>query len=108
MKHSFIIGKRVITQLKGDRRFLALSLIAPLIVIYLLKVVFEIIMPPTVMPTTDFMPFAIPAPTLTTPRFILPSIAFIVHFLSFVLCAISLVQERTRGTLERMLINGYK
>lgn len=108
MKNAFIIGKRVIIQLKGDKRFLVLSLIAPLIIIYLLKLVFDIITPPAVIPANDFLPFDMPAPSLSTPKFILPAAAFIVHFLSFVLCAILLVQERTRGTLERMLINGYK
>ncbi len=108
MKNAFIIGKRVIIQLKGDKRFLALSLIAPLIIIYLLKIVFDIITPELDMPMNEFMPVPIEMPTLATPKFILPVSAFIVHFLSFVLCAILLVQERTRGTLERMLINGYK
>ena len=107
MKDAFIIGGRVVTQLKGDKRFLALSLIAPLIIIYLLKIVFDIITPPE-NPMADFIPVEMPAPTFSTPRFILPAAAFIVHFLSFVLCAIALVQERTKGTLERMLINGYK
>lgn len=108
MRDAFIIGGRVITQLKGDKRFLALSLVAPLIIIYLLKLVFDIITPPMTIPANDFMPIPMEMPTLSTPKFILPAAAFIVHFLSFVLCAISLVQERTRGTLERMLINGYK
>jgi len=39
--------------------------------------------------------------------FTIPFCAFIVHFLSFILCAILLVQERTRGTLERMMIGGF-
>jgi len=108
MQNAFIIGRRVIIQLKGDKRFLGLSLIAPLIVIYLLKIVFDIITPEVDLPMNDFMPVPMPLPTLSTPKFILPASAFIVHFLSFVLCAILLVQERTRGTLERMLINGYK
>jgi ABC-2 type transport system permease protein len=108
MKNAFIIGARVIAQLKGDKRFLALSLIAPLIVIYLLKIVFDIITPSAPISMPDFVPVDIPAPTLSAPRFILPAAAFIVHFLSFILCAIALVQERTMGTLERMLINGYR
>ena len=106
MKHSFIIGARVIAQLKGDKRFLMLSLIAPVIVIYLLKLMFDIIIPPPPPRiVTDFIPFVVP--TFTAQQFILPASAFIVHFLSFVLCAILLVQERTRGTLERMLVSGF-
>lgn len=105
MKHAFIIGARVIAQLKGDKRFLALSLIAPLIIIYLLKLLFDAVVPPPMPLSLDFMP---PMPAFSASKFILPAAAFIVHFLSFVLCAILLVQERTRGTLDRMLISGFR
>lgn len=88
--HTLTIAKRVISQLKGDKRFLALSIIAPLIIIYFLKLLFDTF-PPEV-PVTNYT---------------VPISAFIVHFLSFILCAILLVQERTRGTLERMFISGY-
>jgi ABC-2 type transport system permease protein len=90
MRQTFIIAQRVLAQLKGDRRFLALSLIAPLIIIYFLKLLFD-----TFPPMVDVKSFTIPV------------CAFIVHFLSFILCAILLVQERTRGTLERMMIGGF-
>lgn len=89
--NSFIIARRVIAQLKGDKRFLILSIIAPLIIIYFLKLLFNAF-PPTV-PVTNFT---------------IPIAALIVHFLSFLLCAILLVQERTKGTLERMLISGFR
>ena len=88
---TFIIAKRVIRQLQGDKRFLALSIIAPLVIIYFLKLLFD----------------AFP-PNSSVTYFTIPIGAFIVHFLSFILCAILLVQERTRGTLERMLISGFK
>ncbi|MBI4723154.1 MAG: ABC transporter permease [Candidatus Stahlbacteria bacterium] len=91
--NALIIAKRVIKQLQGDRRFLGLSIIAPLIIIYFLKVLFD------AFPSN---PFSIPVT-----NYAIPFIAFIVHFLSFILCAILLVQERTRGTLERMLISGF-
>jgi ABC-2 type transport system permease protein len=90
MTHTFTIAQRVLSQLKGDRRFLILSLIAPLIVIYFLKLLFD-----TFPPFVDVKSYTIPVS------------AFIVHFLSFILCAILLVQERTRGTLERMMISGF-
>ena len=90
MTHTFTIAQRVLSQLKGDRRFLILSLIAPLIVIYFLKLLFD-----TFPPFVDVKSYTIPIS------------AFIVHFLSFILCAILLVQERTRGTLERMMISGF-
>lgn len=89
--NALIITKRVLKQLQGDRRFLALSIIAPLVVIYFLKLLFDAF--PPIVPITNFT---------------MPIGALIVHFLSFLLCAILLVQERTRGTLERMLISGYR
>ncbi len=91
MMRTLIIGRRVVTQLAHDRRLLALSVTAPLLIIYLLKLFF------------DTMPPAFPVA-----RYAVPVAAFLVHFLSFLLCAIVLVQERTAGTLERMFINGYR
>src|SRR5687767_7226781 len=88
---TLIIAKRVLNQLKGDKRFLGLSIAAPLIIIYFLKLLF------------DTFPEFIDVTSYT-----IPISAFIVHFLSFVLCAILLVQERTRGTLERMIISGFR
>ena len=89
--NTLIIAKRVIKQLQGDRRFLILSIIAPLIIIYFLKLLFDAF--PPFVPVTNY---------------VIPISAFIVHFLSFLLCAILLVQERTGGTLERMLISGFR
>lgn len=91
MKHIFIIGQRVLTQLRHDKRFLAVALVGPLIIIYFLKIFMD----------------AANLGALTS-RFIMPIAAFIVHFVSFLLCAIVLVQERTAGTLERMLIAGFR
>lgn len=88
--NTFIVAQRVLSQLKGDKRFLVLSIIAPLIIIYFLKLLFDTF--PPMFPVSNFT---------------IPIAAFIVHFLSFILCAILLVQERTRGTLERMMIGGF-
>jgi ABC-2 type transport system permease protein len=88
---TFIIAGRVLKQLKGDKKYLALSIVAPLIIIYFLKLLFDSFPPGS--PATNFT---------------IPVGALIVHFLSFLLCAILLVQERTRGTLERMLISGCR
>ena len=90
MSHTFIIARRVWSQLKGDRRFLTLYFIAPIIIIYFLKLLI------------DTLPHFVPATNFT-----IPICDFIVHFLSFILCAILLVQERTCGTLERMMIGGF-
>ena len=91
MKRTLIIAGRVVRQLLREHRLLGLSVIAPLAIVYLLKLFF------------DTMP-----PTFSTARFAVPVAAFLVHFLSFLLCAIVLVQERTAGTLERMFINGFR
>jgi ABC-2 type transport system permease protein len=89
MNNALIIALRTLTQLKRDKRFFILTLVAPFIVIYFLK---------TFM---DTLP-----PSISVHRYVIPLTAFVVYFLSFLLCAIVLVQERTKGTLERMIING--
>jgi ABC-2 type transport system permease protein len=91
MKHTFTIGKKVLKQLRQDKRFFMLSIVAPLIIIGFFKLF------------ADAMPKFPPFPTA---RYAVPIAAFVVHFLSFILCAIVLVQERTAGTLERMFVNG--
>lgn len=72
-------------------RFLALSIVAPLVIVYFLKLFF------------DTMPEG-----FDTSRYVVTAAAFLAHFLAFLLCAIALVQERTVGTLERMFINGFR
>ncbi len=107
----FIIASRVLSQLKGDKRFLAISIVGPIVIIFLLKVLFDALdadlpkLPQ--IPVKPGMP-PIQPPAITTLSFILPAAAFVIHFLCFVICAILLVQERTRGTLERMLISGFR
>ena len=91
MRRTFMVARRVVRQLLHNRRFLALSLVAPLLIVYFLKLFF------------DTMPEG-----FDVARYIVPVAAFIVHFLAFILCAISLVQERTAGTMERMFINGFR
>jgi ABC-2 type transport system permease protein len=91
MKHTFTVARRVVKQLLRNRRFLALSIIGPLVIVYFLKLFFD-----TMSAGFD------------TARYAVPVAAFLVHFLAFLLCAIVLVQERTAGTLERMFINGFR
>lgn len=86
------VAQRVLRQLFHDRRFLGLSLVAPLLIIFLLKVFFDSLASPFFNPTA----------------FIVPAGAFIVHFLTYVLCAIVLVRERTAQTLARMFVNGFR
>jgi ABC-2 type transport system permease protein len=91
MRHTLTVARRVVKQLLRNRRFLALSIIGPLVIVYFLKLFF------------DTMPEG-----FDTARYAVPVAAFLVHFLAFLLCAIVLVQERTAGTLERMFINGFR
>jgi ABC-2 type transport system permease protein len=91
MGHTFTVAQRVVRQLLRNPRFLVLSIAAPLVIIYLLKLFF------------DTFPEG-----FDVARYIVPLAAFVVHFLSFLLCAIALMQERTAGTLERMFINGFR
>jgi len=48
------------------------------------------------------------SPSVPVGRYIMPFAAFIILFLSFLLCAIVLVQERAAGTMERVFISGYR
>jgi ABC-2 type transport system permease protein len=91
MNRTLRVARRVLQQLLRDRRLLGLSIVAPLAIVYLLKLFF------------DTMP-----PGFDVARYAVPVAAFLVHFLAFLLCAIVLVQERTGGTLERQFINGFR
>jgi ABC-2 type transport system permease protein len=88
---TFVVAQRVVKQLMHNPRFLVLSIVGPLVIVYFLKVFFD-----TLPPTFDVARYAVPVA------------AFIVHFLAFLLCAIALVQERTAGTLERMFVTGFR
>jgi len=87
----FIIAKRVIQQLIHDKRFLGFSMVVPLIIAYFLKLFF------------DTMP-----PGFPVENYVVPFIAYIVYFLTFLLTALLVVQERVNDTLNRMLVNGVK
>lgn len=87
------VAVRVLRQLINDKRFLAISLVMPMLIIYALKVVFDSL--------------ESPSPFININQFVLPLGAFIVHFITYILCAIVLVRERTSQTLGRAFINGY-
>jgi len=91
MRRAFIMAGRVVRQLIRNPRLLVLSVAAPLVIVYFLKIFFD-----TLPPTFDVARYAVPVA------------AFVVYFLAFLLCAIALVQERTMGTMERMFINGFR
>lgn len=86
-----IVAQRVIQQLKHDRRFSVLVIMAPLLIGYFLKLFFD----------------TLPA-SVSREAFVVPFTAFIVYFLTFVLSTLLLVGERTKGTLNRQLINGVR
>src|SRR5258708_872131 len=91
MNRTMAVAKRVLRQLARDRRFLALSVVAPLIVIYISKAALD----------------SFSVPFINVSQFVVPIGAFIVHFATYVLCAIVLVRERAAQTLARMFVNGY-
>jgi len=91
MTRTLVIGQRVLLQLVHDRRFSIVSIAGPLIIIYFLKIFM------------DTLP-----PTVPVGRYIMAFAAFIILFLSFLLCTIVLVQERTSGTMERVFVSGYR
>ncbi len=87
----FIVAGRVLQQLRHDKRFLIFSIIVPLLMAYFLKLFF------------DTLP-----PNVPRENYAVPFIAYIVYFLAFIMSTLLLVQERTQGTLDRMLINGFR
>lgn len=86
------VAGNALAQLVGDRRFLAVSTVVPVVVIYLLKVFWD----------------ALDTPLIQQSRFAVPAGVFIVHFVTYVLTAIVLVRERVAATMERMFISGFR
>lgn len=89
---TWAIGRRVLLQIWRDRRFLVTVIVAPLLIVFFVKVLFD---------AADVSP-------LVRTKFAVPFGAFIVHFATFILTAIVLVRERVLETLERMFISGYR
>lgn len=86
---ALILGKRVLMQLIRDRWFLLFSIIAPILIIIVLKVFFDTF--PDQFPVNEY---------------IIGIAAMIVFVITFVLSMISIVEERVNGTLQRLFING--
>jgi ABC-2 type transport system permease protein len=86
------VGRRVLTQIARDRRFMILVVVAPLLLVFFVRTLFD----------------ATAVPAAVQNRFVVPFGAYIVHFATFILTAIVLVRERVAETLERMFINGYR
>jgi ABC-2 type transport system permease protein len=92
MRKTLAVARRVLRQLMHDRRFLGLSLAAPMLTIYIAKAAIASLN----------LGFIDPTP------FVVPIGAYVVHFITYILCAIVLVRERTAQTLARMFVNGYE
>lgn len=91
-RRTFAVAQRVLRQLRRDRRFLFLSLAAPMLAIYISKAALD----------------ALNIPFIDVSRFVIPLAAFIVHFITYILCAIVLVRERAAQTLARMFTAGFR
>lgn len=91
---SLRVAKRVLLQLLRDPRFIFLACLVPVLLVLLLKVVFEGV--------PIFQRFPIPWNI-----YALPVAGFFIFFLTYLLATIVLVRERREGTLTRMLAVGY-
>jgi ABC-2 type transport system permease protein len=124
----------VLRQLRHDHRFLGLSLIVPVVVIYVVKVFVDSFgagsepAPPSLEALKPLLEeqgvpeelqgqiaerlpalFAVARPRPIDPAQIaVPLGAFIVHLITYLLCALVLVRERTAHTLGRMFVSGYR
>jgi len=81
MNGTLPVAGRILRTLRGDRRTLAMVLVVPAFVLYLLSEVF-------------------PRPEAIAPVVL----ALVVFFLTYLLTAIGFLRERTAGTLERVLV----
>jgi ABC-2 type transport system permease protein len=86
------VGVRVVRQIRGDRRFAAAMIIIPVLLLVLLKVVFDAM--------------AVPPPAQR--HYAVLGVSYVIHFVAFLLTALVVVSERVQGTLGRMFINGYR
>jgi len=89
-----IVAGRVARQILKDHRFLALSIVAPLLIIYFLKITIDALTPVGRGGVYDGL--------------VMPMVSTIVFFLGYVLCSLALVRERTSMTLSRMFVAGYR
>ena len=85
------VAGRSLNQIKEDRRFLGFSIMFPVIIIYFISAVLDVLAGPFFDVTVYVIPYG----------------ALIIHFITFILTAIVVVRERTSGTLPRMFISGY-
>jgi len=89
-----VVTSRVIKQIAKDHRFLALSVVGPLLITYFLKLTIDALTPVGVSGRYD--------------NLVMPVVAAIVFFLGYILCLLALVRERTSQTLSRMFVSGFQ
>lgn len=90
-----LIAIRINRQFLRDRRFLVLSLVIPLLLMLLIKYVFESL-PGLARLNVHVSDYSI------------LFAAYLVHFLAYILSTIVLVRDRVTGTLARMFVYGYR
>ncbi len=92
LSNTLSVAARVLRQIARDKRFVAITVLMPVVEVYILFAFFD----------------GVDAPIFDPPRFVIPVGALIVHFITYALSAIVLVRERTGHTLGRMFISGYR
>lgn len=95
IRNTGLIDIRINRQFLRDRRFLGLSLIVPLLLMLLIKYVF------------DALPGLARLNVHISDYSILLA-AYLVHFLAYILSTIVLVRDRVAGTLARMFVYGFR
>lgn len=95
MRNANLIAVRINRQFIRDRRFIAMSFIVPLLLMLLIKYIF------------DSLPGLARLGVRISDYAILFA-AYLVHFLAYVLSTIVLVRDRVSGTLDRMFVYGYR
>ncbi|MBI5870901.1 MAG: ABC transporter permease [Actinobacteria bacterium] len=95
MRDINLIAVRINRQFLRDRRFMALSLVVPLVLMVLIKYVFESL-PGLVRLNVNIADYSILLA------------AYLIHFLAYILSTIVLVRDRVTGTLPRMFVYGYR
>ncbi len=89
------VARRILAQLGKDPRFLLFSGVMPVLLVVLLKYVFEAI------PIMRQMGLQLDA-------YAVPAAGFFIFFITYLLCTVVLVRERRDGTLGRMFAAGYR
>src|SRR5260370_37415369 len=92
IRSTLVVARRVLRQLDADRRFLFLSLALPMLIVVIAKAAID----------------TLNVPFFDVSQLVVPIGAFVVHFVTYILCAIVLVRERTLHTLARMFVSGYR